>query len=105
MTYEDGIWESDEATAVFELIGKLAEYVEPTTVGNANDEGFTKNQQLILDNKAIFCPNGTWLPGEMADAPRADGFEWGFTAVPAVAAGEKPSSFTFFEQLWVPAEA
>lgn len=81
MTYEDGIWESDEATAVFELIGKLAEYVEPTTVGNANDEGFTKNQQLILDNKAIFCPNGTWLPGE------------------------KPSSFTFFEQLWVPAEA
>ncbi len=105
MTYEDGIWESDEAAAVFELIGKLAEYVEPTTVGNANDEGFTKNQQLILDNKAIFCPNGTWLPGEMADAPREDGFEWGFTAVPAVAAGEKPSSFTFFEQLWVPAEA
>ena len=41
----------------------------------------------------------------MADAPRAEGFEWGFTAVPAVAAGEKPSSFTFFEQLWVPAEA
>lgn len=105
MTYEDGIWESDEAVAVFEVIAKLAEYVEPTTVGNANDQGFTKNQQLILDNKAIFCPNGTWLPDEMADAPRADGFEWGFTAVPAVADGEKPSSFTFFEQMWVPAEA
>lgn len=105
MTYEDGIWESAEATAVFETVGKLAQYVEPTTVGNANEEGFTKNQQLILDNKAIFCPNGTWLPGEMADAPRADGFEWGFTAVPAVSADQKPSSFTFFEQMWIPAAA
>lgn len=105
MTYEDGIWESPEATKVFEIVGKLAEYTESTTVANANDEGFTKNQQLILDNKAIFCPNGTWLVGEMAEAPRADGFEWGFMAVPAVNAGENGSSFTFFEQLWVPAEA
>ena len=105
MSYEDGIWESPEATKVFELIGKLAEYTESTTVANANDEGFTKNQQLILDNKAIFCPNGTWLVGEMAEAPRADGFEWGFMAVPAVNAGEKGSSFTFFEQMWIPAQA
>lgn len=105
MTYKDGIWESSEATAVFETIGKLAEYVEPTTLGNANDENFTKNQQLILDNKAIFIPNGTWLPGEMGDAPKADGFEWGFSAVPAVNDAEKPSSFTFFEQMWIPAEA
>ena len=22
-------------------------------------------------------PNGTWIVGEMADAPRADGFKWG----------------------------
>ena len=105
MTYEDGIWESENATKVFELIGKLAGYTEGTTVANANNENFTKNQQLILDNKAIFCPNGTWLPGEMAEAPRADGFEWGFMAVPAVNAGEKGSSFTFFEQMWIPAEA
>lgn len=105
MTYEDGIWESENATKVFEIIGKLAEYTEGTTVANANDDNFTKNQQLILDNKAIFCPNGTWLPGEMAEAPRADGFEWGMTALPAVNAGENGSSFTFFEQMWIPAAA
>lgn len=104
MTYKDGIWESENATAVFDTIGKLAKYVEPTTVGNANNENFTKNQQLILDNKAIFCPNGTWLPGEMKAAPRADGFEWGFTAVPAISKGQQPSSFTFFEQMWIPSE-
>lgn len=105
MTYEDGIWESDEATNVFELVGKLASYTESSTVANANGDGFTKNQQLILDNKAIFCPNGTWLPGEMADAGRADGFEWGFMAVPAVNEGGNSVSFTFFEQMWIPSEA
>lgn len=105
MTYEDGIWESEDASKVFDLIGKLAEYTEGTTVANANNDNFTKNQQLILDNKAIFCPNGTWLPGEMADAPRADGFEWGFMAVPAVNDGGAGCSFCWFEQMWIPAAA
>lgn len=105
MTYEDGIWESPEATRVFETIAKLAEYTEKTTVANANDDNFTKNQQLILDNKAIFCPNGTWLPEEMKEAPRADGFEWGFTAVPAVTESNSPTSFCWFEQIWIPAAA
>ena len=50
-------------------------------------------------------PNGTWVVGEMADAPRAEGFEWGFTALPAVTEGGDRYSYTWFEQLWVPAEA
>ncbi|MBR6770131.1 MAG: carbohydrate ABC transporter substrate-binding protein [Lachnospiraceae bacterium] len=105
MTYEDGVWESAEVRKVFDIVAKLAEYTEPTTVANANNESFTKNQQLILDNKAIFCPNGTWLPAEMAEAPRADGFKWGFTALPAVNAGGAGSSFCWFEQMWIPAAA
>lgn len=105
MTYEDGIWESENARKVFDLIAKLGTYTEATTVANANNDNFTKNQQLILDNKAIFCPNGTWLPGEMADAPRADGFEWGFMAIPAVNEGGAGCSFCWFEQMWIPAAA
>lgn len=105
MTYEEGIWESEEAKKVFDIVAKLAEYTEPTTVANANNESFTKNQQLILDNKAIFCPNGTWLPGEMADAPRSENFKWGFTAIPAVNEGGAGCSFCWFEQMWIPAAA
>lgn len=105
MTYQDGIWDSPELTKYFEIVAKLAKYTEPTTVANANNENFTKNQQLILDNKAIFVPNGTWLPGEMAEAPRADGFEWGFTALPAMDAAGSGYSFTWFEQMWIPAQA
>ncbi|MCH1624161.1 carbohydrate ABC transporter substrate-binding protein [Fredinandcohnia quinoae] len=105
MTYEDGIWETPEATKVFETVDKLAKYTEKTTVANANDQDFRKNQQLILDNKAIFMPNGTWVVGEMADAPRAEGFEWGMTALPAVETGGDSYAFTFFEQMWIPSQA
>lgn len=103
MSYEDGIWESDDANVYFDTVAKLAKYTEKTTVANANDQDFTRNQQLILDNKALFMPNGTWVVGEMGEAPRADGFEWGMTAVPGV--NGSPYAYTFFEQVWVPAEA
>lgn len=103
MTYTEGIWETPEVRKVFDLVAKLATYTEPTTVANANDDNFAKNQQLILDNKALFMPNGTWVVGEMAEAPRADGFKWGFTAVPAMDTDQY--SFTFFEQCWIPAAA
>jgi N-acetylglucosamine transport system substrate-binding protein len=105
MRYEDGIWESPEATKVFNIVGKLAKYTAPTTVANANDKDFTKNQQLILDNKALFMPNGTWVVGEMKDAPRAKGFEWGMTALPAIDNGGDRYAFTFFEQMWIPSQA
>jgi len=105
MNYSEGIWQSAEATQAFDIISKLASYTEKTVPANANKDNFTKNQQLILDNKALFMPNGTWVVGEMGNAPRADGFKWGFTALPAVTDGGDRYSYTFFEQIWVPAKA
>lgn len=102
MKYDDTAWSGPEATKAFELVGKLAKYTHPDTVAQANKEGFTKNQQLILDNKALFVPNGTWLPGEMKNAPRANGFEWGFAALPKVTANGDSYSYTFFEQMYIP---
>lgn len=104
VTYEEGIWDTEEARQVLDIVGKLAEYTEPTTTENANDIDFSKNQQLVIDGKALFCPNGTWLPGEMADST-PEGFVWGMTAVPAIDASQKPSSYTFLEQIWSPTEA
>lgn len=102
MNYEEEAWTSAEATKAFELVGELAKYTHPDTVSQANPEGFTKNQQLILDNKALFIPNGTWLPGEMGEAPRAEGFKWGFTALPKVTPDGDAYSYTFFEQMFIP---
>ena len=102
LRYEEGIWDTEGAQTAFDIIGKLATYTEKTTPANANDNDFRKNQQLIQDNKALFMPNGNWVIGEMADAPRADGFEWGFTALPAVEEGGERTSYSFFEQIWMP---
>lgn len=103
--YSEGIWDTAEAKACFDTVAKLATYTESTTPANANDDNFAKNQQLILDNKALFMPNGNWVIGEMKDAPRADGFKWGFTALPAMTAGGDRYSYTWFEQAWIPAAA
>ena len=103
--YEEGIWETPEADQYFALLAKLATYTHPITPAQANDQDFSQNQQLILDNKALFIPNGTWLPGEMADAPRADGFEWGMCATPALTEGGDSYAYSWFQQVWIPAGA
>lgn len=70
LKYEEGIWDTPEAQQVFDIIAKLASYTEKTTPANANDNDFQKNQQMILDNKALFMPNGNsffeqvWMPKE-----------------------------------------
>ena len=103
--YEEGIWDTAEAQECFDIIAKLATYTNPITPAQANDQDFTQNQQLVLDNKALLMPNGTWIVGEMAEAPRAEGFEWGMTALPAATEGGDRYSYTWFEQAWIPAGA
>ena len=105
MSYEKGIFTSDGATKAFNALGELVKNVEPSTVANANPQSFTKNQQLLLDNKALFMPNGTWVVGEMKDAPRADGFKWAMNAAPAIEKGGKRFVYSFFEHIWVPEAA
>lgn len=105
LKYEEGIWDTDSAQKVFDIIEKLTTYTEKTTPANANDNDYLKNQQLVLDNKALFMPNGNWVMGEMAEAPREEGFEWGFTSLPAIEKDGDRASYTYFEQVWVPAGA
>jgi len=104
MNYDEGVWETNEAKRAFDIAAKLLSYTEPTTVANANNENYLKNQQLILDNKALFMPNGTWVSDEMKDAGRAKGFEWGFMALPADSESDR-YSYNYFEQVWVPKDA
>ncbi len=116
MAYDLDAWESDEAKEAFELVGRIAEYTHENTVAQANGEGFQKNQLLVMENNALFVPNGTWLPGEMADAVAdeandqvggadvADNFAWGLAPIPAGASGDRYSS-TFTEEAYIPSVA
>lgn len=105
MTYKEGVWKTAKAKQVLDITTRLLSYAAPETVGYANEQDFTKNQQLILDNKALFMPNGTWIVGEMADAPRTDGFQWGLTPLPAVDSGGKRYITTSVESAWIPSAA
>jgi N-acetylglucosamine transport system substrate-binding protein len=105
MTYQQNVWKTPQARQALDITTKLLSYAAPTTVGYANQQDFTKNQQAILDHKAVFMPNGTWIVGEMADAPRAKGFDWGLTPLPAISAGGARYITTSIESVWVPAGA
>ena len=105
LAYEEGIWDTDAGKQCFESVAKLASYTNPKTPAQANDSDFTKNQQLVLDNEAIFMPNGTWIVGEMAESTRADNFKWGMCPLPAAKAGGNGASYCWLEQAWIPAEA
>ena len=104
-TYEEGAWDSEDGKTLLNILDKLADYTHPSTPAQANNQDFTKNQQMPMNGSALFMPNGTWITGEMADyaATLGDTFAWGMTAVPA--AGEAPYSFCWFEQAWIPAGA
>ncbi|KRM71202.1 carbohydrate ABC transporter substrate-binding protein [Lacticaseibacillus brantae] len=104
MAYDHDAWSGSNGTKYFDSVGQLLKQTASTTVANANNENYRKNQQLILDNKALFMPNGTWVVDEMKDAPRAKGFEWGFTALPGIKADDQ-YAYTYFEQIWVPKAA
>ena len=106
-SYAEGVWDTPEGQQCFDIVAKLAEYTAKVTPAQANETDFSQNQQLILDNKALFMPNGTWIVGEMADAPRKDEatFAWGMTALPAAKAGGAGASYAFLEQIWVPSGA
>ena len=105
MTYKQGVWQTPQARQALDITTRLLGYAAKTTVGYANEQDFTKNQQSILDNKALFMPNGTWIVGEMKDAPRAAGFQWGLTPLPAVTAGGKRYITTSVESVWIPSGA
>jgi len=106
MSYKKDVWNTPEAKKALELTTKLLkDYSNPDTVGYANNQDFTKNQQSVLDNKTVFMPNGTWIDAEMKDAPHPKGFQWGLMPVPAEKAGADRFATTFVESAWVPAEA
>ena len=105
--YEAGIWETAEAQKVLDVIAKLVTYVHPNTPAQANNQDFQKNQNMIVNNEAIFMPNGTWVSAELVDAisTAENEFELGMTALPGFDASVAPYAYCWFEQAWIPAGA
>ncbi len=106
-TYEEGAWDTAEGAKLLEILDKLADYTHTATPAQANNQDFTKNQLMVMEDKALFMPNGTWIVGEMAEAEKTltNDFGWGMTALPAASADGAGYSYCWFEQAWIPAGA
>lgn len=109
LKYADKTWNSDAGKKITDTIAKLVDpnngYLYKDTVANANvDKGFTKNQQAMIDGKALFMPNGSWIVNEMKETT-PEGFHWGVMPLPAFEKDGQRVVSTFTEQVWVPAKA
>ena len=102
-SYTPGSLSSDEALKVFQNMAKIGTdgYLMDGTVALNH----TQSQTDMMMNKALFIPNGNWMEGEMADAPRADGFEFGLTCAPVLDDGETRYVMSSVEQFEIPANA
>lgn len=102
--YDPEFWKSETFTKVWSLLEKIA------TEDNALMKGtvalnHTQSQTAFLQGKAMFIPNGTWFEDEMKDAPREDGFQFGFLGVPSLGSDGKVMALTQVEQMVIPAKA
>lgn len=110
LSYDDSTWTSKEGTKILETVGKLVAkengYLFKDTVANANaKDGFTNNQQAVIDGKALFMPNGYWVKNEMSKTTPEKGFKWGVMALPAFEKDGKRAIASFTEQAWIPKQA
>jgi N-acetylglucosamine transport system substrate-binding protein len=103
-TYQAGLWTSDAALKVlgtFERIAKTDNMLMKGTVALNH----TQSQTAFMQGKAMFIVNGSWFESEMKDAPREDGFQFGFLGVPAFKAGDPLTCLISIEPVYIPAKA
>lgn len=101
LNYEDGAWTQEGIVASMKKLQDIATkgYLMDGTVALSH----TQAQQQWLQGDALFIPCGSWLEGEMADSPREEGFEWGFTAAPVFDKSDTKYVFTAVEEMYIPA--
>lgn len=101
--YEEGSFKNDNVKKVLEIFSKISRdgYLMKGTVALNH----TQSQTDMMQGKALFIPNGTWMEGEMKDAPREEGFEFALAPVPSFNAGDKQYVLASYEQFSIPAKA
>lgn len=107
LNYDKDAWNTDGAKQTIDILTKLVspDYLYSDTVSNANaKDGFTMNQQAVIDGKALFMPNGDWVVNEMADTTPED-YHWGLLPLPALEKDGERFVGSMTEQVWIPAQA
>lgn len=104
LNYDPEFWKTDIALDALGILETIA------TTENALMNGtvaldHTQSQTSFMQGDAMFIPNGNWFEGEMEEAPREDGFEFGFLGVPTFDANDPLLALTSVEQMYIPKDA
>lgn len=103
MNYERGAFKSHAITKAMDIFYTIAQkgYLMPGTVAMNH----TQAQSAFLLGKALFIPCGTWIENEMKDAPREEGFQFGFMAPPVFYNGDQQYAKIELYDFYIPAKA
>ena len=103
MSFQEGSFNNPQVLAILNNIRKIGTegYLMPGTVALNH----TQSQTDMMMNKALFIPNGLWMEGEMAEAPRADGFVFGMTPSPVMSSDDQRYIMAGVEQFSIPKDA
>jgi len=97
-------WKSDTFKQVWGILEKIANEDNALMKGTIA-LNHTQSQTSFMQGDAMFIPNGTWFEDEMKDAPREEGFQFGFLGAPAFSADKPAMAMTNVEQMVIPAKA
>lgn len=101
--FEPGIWSDPRVLSVLEQFEKI--YTTDNLMKGTTALNHTDSQAAQMMNKALFIPCGTWMEGEMADADRAEGYQFGLAPAPVLSAGDTRYIASDVEQFSIPAGA
>lgn len=103
LNYGEGSVLNTPAMDVLRNFEKMARegYILPGTTALNH----TQSQQEMMMNKALFIPCGTWIESEMADAPRAEGFQFAMAPCPSLTTDQPRKVVVAMETMSIPAAA
>jgi N-acetylglucosamine transport system substrate-binding protein len=103
-TYDPAFWTSDAAKKAFGVFPKIAALDNGLMKGTVA-LNHTQSQTEMMKGNAMFIVNGPWMEGEMKDAPREEGFTFGFAGFPGFKAGDPTYCQTGIETFMIPSKA
>lgn len=101
--YDVSALESEELKAIVDQFEKIAS--TKAIMNGTAGINHTTSQAEFLMGKAAMIPNGAWVANEMKDAPREDGFVWGFGAAPSLNADADKYVVTSMDEMYIPKAA
>jgi N-acetylglucosamine transport system substrate-binding protein len=103
VNYEAGSFKNDAVKQVltnFQDISKKGYLLKGTTAMN-----HTQSQTAMMQGQALFIPCGSWMEGEMKDAPREEGFQFAMCPAPTLTADGKQYASVGLETILIPKAA